>query len=94
MNDPSDEQERSTINDLQDVMKRLSLAINVAETVMAKSAVDYIPNALLNITISRIIAAEGKANTANLLSTLAQMISDGVDPEKGGPVRLSRTRAD
>ena len=93
MNDPSDETERSSINDLQDVMKRLSLAINVAETVMAKNAVDYIPNALLNITISRIIAVEGRVNTANLLSTLSQMINDGVDPEEGGPVRLSRSRA-
>ena len=55
-------------------MKRLTLAVKVAETVMPKSSLDYVPNALLNITISRMIAAEGKANTAILLSKLSEMI--------------------
>ena len=86
----NDEAEKSNINDLQDVMKRLTLAIKVAEEVMPTSTVHYVPNALLNITISRMIAVEGKANTANLLSALSQMISDGVDPDKQGPVAVSR----
>ena len=70
-------------------MKRLTLAVKVAETVMPKSSLDYVPNALLNITISRMIATEGRANTAFLLSTLAEMISEGVDPDNRGPVRIS-----
>ena len=89
MNDRCDKPEKSTINDLQDVMKRLTLAVKVAETVMPNSSLDYIPNALLNITISRMIATEGKANTAILLSTLSEMISEGVDPENRGPIRIS-----
>ncbi|MEE2995854.1 MAG: hypothetical protein VX700_01800 [Pseudomonadota bacterium] len=89
MNDRCDKPEKSTIDDLQDVMKRLTLAVNVAETVMPKSSSDYIPNALLNITISRMIATEGKANTAILLSTLSEMIREGVDPENRGPVKIS-----
>lgn len=70
-------------------MKRLTLAVKVAETVMPESSLDYVPNALLNITISRMIAAEGKANTAILLSKLSEMIMEGVDPENQGPVRIS-----
>jgi len=70
-------------------MKRLTLAVKVAETVMPKSSLDYVPNALLNITISRMIATEGRANTAFLLSTLSEMISEGVDPDNRGPVRIS-----
>ena len=89
MNDRCDKPEKSTIDDLQDVMKRLTLAVKVAETVMPKSSLDHIPNALLNITISRMIAAEGKANTAILLSKLSEMIMEGVDPENRGPVRIS-----
>jgi len=89
MNDRCDKPEKSTVNDLQDVMKRLTLAVKVAETVMPNSSLDYIPNALLNITISRMIAIEGKANTAILLSTLSEMIREGVDPDNRGPVRIS-----
>ena len=89
MNDRCDKPEKLTIDDLQDVMKRLTLAVKVAETVMPKSSLDYVPNALLNITISRMIATEGRANTAFLLSTLAEMISEGVDPDNRGPVRIS-----
>ena len=89
MNDRCDKPEKSTIDDLQDVMKRLTLAVKVAETVMPNSSLDYIPNALLNITISRMIATEGRANTAFLLSTLSEMISEGVDPDNRGPVRIS-----
>lgn len=70
-------------------MKRLTLAVKVAETVMSESSLDYVPNALLNITISRMIATEGKANTAILLSKLSEMIMEGVDPENRGPVRIS-----
>ena len=89
MNDRCDNPEKSNIDALQDVMKRLTLAVKVAETVMPKSSLDYVPNALLNITISRMIAAEGKANTAILLSKLSEMIIEGVDPEDRGPVRIS-----
>ena len=89
MNDRCDKPEKSTTDDLQDVMKRLTLAVKVAETVMPNSSLDYIPNALLNITISRMIATEGKANTAILLSTLSEMIREGVDPDNRGPVRIS-----
>ena len=89
MNDRCDKPEKLTIDDLQDVMKRLTLAVKVAETVMPNSSLDYIPNALLNITISRMIATEGKANTAILLSTLSEMIREGVDPNNRGPVRIS-----
>ena len=89
MNDRCDNPEKSNIDALQDVMKRLTLAVKVAETVMPKSSLDYVPNALLNITISRMIAAEGKANTAILLSKLSEMIIEGVDPENRGPVRIS-----
>ena len=89
MNDRSDNPEKSNIDALQDVMKRLTLAVKVAETVMPESSLDYVPNALLNITISRMIAAEGKANTAILLSKLSEMIIEGVDPEDRGPVRIS-----
>ncbi len=89
MNDRCDKPEKLTIDDLQDVMKRLTLAVKVAETVMPKSSLDYVPNALLNITISRMIATEGRANTAFLLSTLSEMISEGVDPDNRGPVRIS-----
>ena len=89
MNDRCDNPEKSNIDALQDVMKRLTLAVKVAETVMPESSLDYVPNALLNITISRMIAAEGKSNTAILLSKLSVMIMEGVDPENRGPVRLS-----
>jgi hypothetical protein len=89
MNDRCDKPEKLTIDDLQDVMKRLTLAVKVAETVMPNSSLDYVPNALLNITISRMIATEGRANTAFLLSTLSEMISEGVDPDNRGPVRIS-----
>ena len=89
MNDRCDNPEKSNIDALQDVMKRLTLAVKVAETVMPNSSLDYVPNALLNITISRMIAAEGKANTAILLSKLSEMIMEGVDPENRGPVRIS-----
>ena len=89
MNDRCDNPEKSNIDALQDVMKRLTLAVKVAETVMPESSLDYVPNALLNITISRMIAAEGKANTAILLSKLSEMIMEGVDPENRGPVRIS-----
>ena len=89
MNDRCDNPEKSNIDALQDVMKRLTMAVKVAETVMPKSSLDYVPNALLNITISRMIAAEGKANTAILLSKLSEMIMEGVDPENRGPVRIS-----
>ena len=89
MNDRCDNPEKSNIDALQDVMKRLTLAVKVAETVMPDSSLDYVPNALLNITISRMIAAEGKSNTAILLSKLSVMIMEGVDPENRGPVRLS-----
>ena len=89
MNDRCDKPEKLTIDDLQDVMKRLTLAVKVAETVMPKSSLNYIPNALLNITISRMIATEGRTNTAFLLSTLSEMISEGVDPDNRVPVRIS-----
>lgn len=89
MNDRCDNPEKSNIDALQDVMKRLTLAVKVAETVMSESSLDYVPNALLNITISRMIATEGKANTAILLSKLSEMIMEGVDPENRGPVRIS-----
>ena len=89
MNDRCDNPEKSNIDALQDVMKRVTLAVKVAETVMPKSSLDYVPNALLNITISRMMAAEGKANTAILLSKLSEMIIEGVDPEDRGPVRIS-----
>ena len=89
MNDRCNNPEKSNIDALQDVMKRVTLAVKVAETVMPKSSLDYVPNALLNITISRMIAAEGKANTAILLSKLSEMIIEGVDPEDRGPVRIS-----
>ncbi len=89
MNDRCDNPEKSSIDALQDVMKRVTLAVKVAETVMPKSSLDYVPNALLNITISRMMAAEGKANTAILLSKLSEMIMEGVDPENRGPVRIS-----
>ena len=89
MNDRCNNPEKSNIDALQDVMKRLTLAVKVAETVMPESSLDYVPNALLNITISRMIAAEGKANTAILLSKLSEMIMEGVDPENRGPVRIS-----
>ena len=89
MNDQCDNPEKSNIDALQDVMKRVTLAVKVAETVMPKSSLDYVPNALLNITISRMIAAEGKANTAILLSKLSEMIIEGVNPEDRGPVRIS-----
>ena len=89
MNDRCDNPEKSNIDALQDVMKRVTLAVKVAETVMPKSSLDYVPNALLNITISRMMAAEGKANTAILLSKLSEMIMEGVDPENRGPVRIS-----
>ena len=89
MNDRCNNPEKSNIDALQDVMKRLTLAVKVAETVMPESSLDYVPNALLNITISRMIATEGKANTAILLSKLSEMIMEGVDPENRGPVRIS-----
>ncbi len=89
MNDQCDNSEKSNIDAIQDIMKRLTLAVKVTETVMPVSSLDYVPIALLNITISRMIAAEGKANTAILLSKLSKMIMEGVDPENRGPVRIS-----
>ena len=88
MDDKRDEQDNATIAGLQDVMKRLSTAVSVAETVMPNEMAGYVPNALLNITISRMISIEGKVNTAMLLSTLSDLLMQGVDPEKQGPVRL------
>ena len=89
MSDQCDNSEKSNIDAIQDIMKRLTLAVKVTETVMPVSSLDYVPIALLNITISRMIAAEGKANTAILLSKLSKMIMEGVDPENRGPVRIS-----
>lgn len=89
MNDQCDNSEKSNIDAIQDIMKRLTLAVKVTETLMPVSSLDYVPIALLNITISRMIAAEGKANTAILLSKLSKMIMEGVDPENRGPVRIS-----
>lgn len=87
-NAQAQEQDKADIAGLQDVMKRLSLAIDVAGTIMAEELTGYMPNALLNVTISRMIEVEGRTNTALLLSTLSDLMMKGVDPEKQGPVRL------
>ena len=89
MEDHFIENNDENIQSIQEVTKRLSLAINVAQTVMPKNLADFIPNALLNITISRMIGIEGRQNTAILLSKLSELLLHGVDPEAQGPVQLS-----
>lgn len=93
MEDGAQEADPTNIDGLQDVMKRLSLAVNVAETVMPKELAGYVPNALLNVTISRMIGIEGRENTATLLSTLSKLLMDGIDPATQGPVRLPGRRS-
>jgi hypothetical protein len=90
MKDKARAQNEANIAGLQEVMKRLSLAINVAGTVMPRDMTGYIPNALLNVTISRMIDVEGRINTAILLSTLSDLLKQGANPEKLGPINLPR----
>lgn len=92
MEDKAQNTDQTNIDGLQDVMKRLSLAVNVAETVMPGELTGYVPNALLNVTISRMIGIEGRENTAALLSTLSKLLMDGTDPETQGPVKLPGRR--
>ena len=88
MEDKTHVPNEADIAGLQEVMKRLSLAVNVAETVMPRELAGYPPNALLNVTISRMIDIEGRKNTATLLSTLSDLLMNGVDPARHGPVNL------
>ena len=67
------ETNNENVESIQEVMKRLSLAINVAQTIMPEKLGDYVPNALLNVTIARMIAIEGRDNTAMLLSKLSEL---------------------
>jgi hypothetical protein len=83
------ETNNENVERIQEVMKRLSLAINVARTIMPERLEDYVPNALLNVTIDQMIRAEGRDNTAILLSNLSDLLSQGLNPENGGPIQLS-----
>ena len=83
------ETNNENVESIQEVMKRLSLAINVAQTIMPEKLGDYVPNALLNVTIARMISVEGRDNTAMLLSKLSELLVHGLNPEKEGPIQLS-----
>ena len=83
------ETNNENVESIQEVMKRLSLAINVAQTIMPEKLGDYVPNALLNVTIARMISVEGRDNTAMLLSKLSELLVDGLNPENEGPIQLS-----
>lgn len=83
------ETNNENVESIQEVMKRLSLAINVAQTIMPEKLGDYVPNALLNVTIARMISVEGRDNTAMLLSKLSELLVHGLNPENEGPIQLS-----
>lgn len=73
---------------VQAVMKRLDLAVNVAESVLPQHLSPYVANALLNVTVRRMISVEGHANTAELLAGLSDLILNGANPDQDGPIKL------
>ena len=57
---------------------------------MPEKLTDYVPNALLNVTIARMIGVEGRDNTAILLSELSELLMHGLDPDREGPIHWVR----
>ena len=80
--------EKAELNHLSRVTHRIDQGIEVSDSMLHHYEHRYVPNALLNITINRMIKLEGRDTVSEILSTLSKLISDGVDPNTVGPINL------
>jgi hypothetical protein len=77
------------IQELQIIMRRIEDRLDdIVDQVPARQRC-LVPNALLNVAIERILAAEGAAISAGILLRLADLILSGAQPSGHGAYRLS-----
>lgn len=48
----------------------------------------YVPNALLNVAVARLLSKEGRDRTASILDSLSYAVATGSDPRRTGPFQL------
>ena len=73
---PNDE-----ITELQTVMRLIDLLLEEASATLAPGRLLLMPNALLNLAVERMLAAQNAESIATILYRLADLIANGDRPE-------------
>ncbi|MBK18672.1 MAG: hypothetical protein CMM52_07530 [Rhodospirillaceae bacterium] len=50
----------------------------------------YMPNALLNVAVIRLLTKEGRDRTVNILDSLSYAVATGADADIDGPLQIAR----
>ena len=77
---------------VQRTTELLDTTVEFVEQDLAYDLRRRVPNALLNIALSRLIDQEGRDGALRVLTALTAAVAAGDDPATDGPVRLARTR--
>ena len=80
---------RPEIADLQFVMQEIADRIPEIAAALLPRQRPLLPNALLNLAIGRILAADGALFTAAILQRLAELIRNGEQPQGGDGIPLN-----
>ena len=83
---PRDWEEISTIQETTDFING---TIEFIEQDLSVDVRRYVPNALMNVAVARLLSREGRERTATILDSLSYAILSGADPGSTGPTRLA-----
>jgi hypothetical protein len=79
--------EQATIQEATDFVKTTT---DFVEQDLPVDLRRYMPNALLNVAVVRLLSKEGRDRAANILDSLSYAVASGANPAKTGPLRLVR----
>tara|TARA_B100000686_G_C16524163_1_gene828832 strand:+ start:550 stop:840 length:291 start_codon:yes stop_codon:yes gene_type:complete len=82
--------QKNEIKGLKQVTERLTAGIAVTESLLSHHETKFVANALLNITVSRMVQSEGRDLTTEILNRLVYYMRNGISPaDTSGPVPLT-----
>ena len=85
--------QKNEIKGLKQVTERLNAGIAVTESLLSHHETRFVTNALLNITVSRMVQNEGRDLTTEILNSLVCYMRNGISPDTSGPVPLTGVRS-
>jgi hypothetical protein len=77
------------IDDIQAVMRFLKVRIDAGCAAVPTRLRPWIPNALLNLAVERILTVESRETAADILMRLAHLIAAGQRPSETEAIRLN-----
>jgi hypothetical protein len=77
------------IDDIQAVMRFLKVRLDAGCAAVPTRLRPWIPNALLNLAVERILMVESPEAAASILMRLADLITSGVRPAESNAFRLN-----